>query len=532
MLSIKTIGLIAGRIRGSAAVGLAFTLCACGGGSGGSVALSAGDVTAPTAVNSPTDLALEKTASIVIRFSEAMNPASLQLSGTLAAESKTAVWSKTAADNDTLTLSPQTGSWTGDSGHSLGVDAKDLAGNALATFKANYAVKLAFDTFQAAAVVIGQADFAGKALNQGVGPGAKTLSAPTASPVVTAEGRLFIGDSSNDRVLAYNSLPTANNASADFVLGQMDLNTVTGITTKKGSHRGAQQTATAGGKLIVVDSASNRVVIYNNMPTSGAAVQSVVVGQTDFMSAGSPCTNSSLSNPQAATVTPDGKLIVADSNNNRVLIWTTIPTADGQAADVVVGQADFDHCVGNDENHNGLADDATPSARTLNRATGVWTDGTRLAVADMNNNRVLIWNQMPTTNFQPANVVLGQSIFTLGAFNDDNQAGAPTVMTARTLRAPSGGIGSNGVQLAVTDSGNNRVLIWDTFPTSNFQPADRILGQNAPDHFAANDADQNGMSEANPSANTLNHPSGVLFYRDKLLVTDSANNRVLIFKSK
>jgi hypothetical protein len=489
-------------------------------------------VTAPTAAISQTSAALAKTASIVISFSEAMNPASLQLSGTLVALSAGAVWSKTTADNDTLTLSPQAGKWTSGPDRTLSVDAKDLAGNALATLKASYVVNLEFDNFQAAAVVIGQAGFAGKLFDQGGPANANTLDAPYTSPAVTAEGQLFIGDYGNNRVLGYNSLPTANNANADFVLGQPDFSTDVALATSKGTHRGAEQVVAANGKLFVVDYSSHRVVIYNTIPTNGTAVQSVVVGQPDFNSITALCTDSSLHFPEAAAVTADGKLIAADSAHNRVLIWNTIPTADGQPANVVLGQFDFTHCVANDENHNGLADDATPTARTLNNPTAVWTDGTRLAVADTNNNRVLIWNSMPTSSFQPADLVLGQSLFTGMAFNDDTQDGTPDVTTGRTLRGPYGGIASNGVQFAVADSENNRVLIWNSFPTSNFQYADVVLGQADFSHFTDNDADQNGAPEATPTDHTLNFPSGLVFYRDKLLVTDSLNNRVLIFKSK
>ncbi len=43
-----------------------------------------------------------------------------------------------------------------------------------------------------------------------------------------------------------------------------------------------------------------------------------------------------------ASVSSDGQhLFVADNYQNRVLIWNSIPTSNGQPADVVVGQKDF-----------------------------------------------------------------------------------------------------------------------------------------------------------------------------------------------
>ena len=46
----------------------------------------------------------------------------------------------------------------------------------------------------------------------------------------------------------------------------------------------------------------------------------------------------------------------------------------------------------------------------FNHPAGMATDGTRLAIADRNNNRVLIWTSAPTGNTAP-NLVLGQPNF-------------------------------------------------------------------------------------------------------------------------
>ncbi len=145
---------------------------------------------------------------------------------------------------------------------------------------------------------------------------------------------------------------------------------------------------------------------------------------------------------------------------------------------------------------------------------------------------MLIWNSFPTTNFQPADLVLGQSDFTHNQYNDDNQDGvADATPTARTLFDPYVGVWSNGRQLFVTDSSNNRVLVWNSFPTTNFQPADEVLGQSDFVHDQYNDDNQDGTPDATASARTLNYPVGVFVRRDKLLITDNGNHRVLVFKS-
>src|SRR5260221_14544868 len=77
---------------------------------------------------------------------------------------------------------------------------------------------------------------------------------------------------------------------------------------------------------------------------------SVVIGQPDFVSHSA---NQGLSNPTARTLSDTGgnmggifvdsmgRLLVSDNANNRVLIWNSIPTTNGAAANLVLGQPDF-----------------------------------------------------------------------------------------------------------------------------------------------------------------------------------------------
>ncbi len=139
-------------------------------------------------------------------------------------------------------------------------------------------------------------------------------------------------------------------------------------------------------------------------------------------------------------------------------------------ATVVIGQPDF---VSSSANQGG-----SPAANTLsNVPVGIATDGSRLYVSDGSNNRVLIYNKIPTTNNTPADLVLGQVDFT---HNTANQGGTASAVT---LNAPRGLVVNNG-KLFVTDTSNSRVLIWNTLPTSNDQPADVVVGQ--PDFATTN----------------------------------------------
>lgn len=382
--------------------------------------------------------------------------------------------------------------------------------------------------FQAASIVIGQSDFTATEPNQGSSlPGANTFYFPFGNPVIIND-ILYLVDLSMSRVLGFNGIPTINNTMADFVLGQTSFNSPDSGNSAS-EFNGPLAVAGYDGKLFITDYLNNRVLIYNNAPTDGPGTADVVVGQADFGISDSGCAAEMLTVPAGILVVAD-KLIVADSYNHRVLIWNSIPETSGASADIVLGQNSFTNCIANDDNQDG-APDEHPSNRSLYRPSGVWSDGDRLVILDSDNNRVLIWNTFPTDSFTPADLVLGQSDFTHNTENDDNQDNEPDNSASnRTFDFPYIGIISDGVRLIITDTFNNRVLIWDTFPQENFTLANVVLGQTDFIHNTHNDSDQDGIADEQASARTLSNPTGLLLLDDNLIVTDTANNRYLVFE--
>ena len=77
----------------------------------------------------------------------------------------------------------------------------------------------------------------------------------------------------------------------------------------------------------------------------------------------------------------DGRLYVAERENNRVLIWDALPTVDGTAADHVFGQPDM---TTTSANTGGL------SATSLDWPQGIFATDDVLYVPELNNNRVVI----------------------------------------------------------------------------------------------------------------------------------------------
>ena len=255
--------------------------------------------------------------------------------------------------------------------------------------------------FQAADYVIGQPDFiTSDSPSEGGGLAATDSGYPYAGAGF-GNGVLYLADYDHERVRGFTSMPTSNNPTPDFVIGQPDFSS-SNPGTGANEMEGPQSPVVAGNKLFITKYDNNRVTIYSPAPTSGPASATLVLGQNDFGTKNPDCSASGMSSPEVLTVAGD-KLIVSDSENNRVLIWNSIPTENGQAADVVLGQADFDNC---DENRG-----STVAADTLYQPTGLWSDGTRLVVQDSDNSRTLIWNTFPTSNGQPADLVLGQDDF-------------------------------------------------------------------------------------------------------------------------
>ena len=449
---------------------------------------------------------------IIITFNGDIAHDSVTVGGSMATLADTASWS-----GRVLTISPKD-KWDGGESGTLSIKASTLAEET-----ENYGFQVNFTKFQKASIVIGQPDFVSSAS----GTSTTSLNGPFGMPAVTDEGKLIFTDTENSRVLIYNKIPTTNNASANLVVGQPDFTTTTTGQAANEMDR-PESVIVANGKLFVKDYSNDRILVFNNVPTANHASANLVIGQTGFNVDTTVCDNKTLQGPEGFWIV-GGKLLVADSNNNRVLIWNTIPTTNGKAADLVLGQGDFTHCTDNDANQDDAAD-ANPSNKTLSYPSNVWSDGTKLIVTDSDNNRVLIWNTFPTSNFAKADVVLGQNSFSLSTNDDDNQDGTADLTTsARTLDFPYY-MYSNGTQLFIDDDSNSRILVWNKIPTTNFTKADVVLGQNSFTNQASDDDNQDGTPDANPSARTFGCPEGIKLYKDQLIVADDCSSRVVIFK--
>ncbi|MEM9328622.1 MAG: hypothetical protein AAGA85_23350 [Bacteroidota bacterium] len=262
----------------------------------------------------------------------------------------------------------------------------------------------------------------------------------------------------------------------------------------------------------------------------------------------------------------NGILVVADTGQNRVFIWKQLPRSEVQSPDIVLGQESVQ------ETGRNAGQAVGPDS--LQYPSGVWTDGEKLIVADAWNHRVLIWHTFPSQNGTPADVVLGQKDF-LG--NEPNAEGVGAGCNERTLYWPYG-VHCDGERLFIADTGNRRVMYYNSIPTSSFSAADGVIGKEdfvtrdyepqqpiwpysirisergalaitdtqffrvllwkdwrsaeagaSPDQIVgqpdlvANGQNQYGLS---PGPNSLNWCYDSFFHKDGILVADTANSRI------
>jgi len=198
------------------------------------------------------------------------------------------------------------------------------------------------------------------------------------------------------------------------------------------------------------------------------------------------------------------KLIVADAWNHRVLIWHELPKHSGQAADVVIGQRDFNS---NEPNVDGL--NSPCSSQSLYWPYGVHSDGEQLWIADTGNRRVLYFSTIPTHNFESADQVLGKENFHSRDYE-----------TAEPIWPYSVRVNKNG-RLAITDTQCFRVLLWEHWKDAvGSTPPDQIIGQ---PELSALGQNQYGLT---PSEQSLNWCYDSCFHEQGLLVMDTANSRI------
>ena len=362
-------------------------------------------------------------------------------------------------------------------------------------------VRAAVSGGDVADAVWGQPNFAANACPHHLSP--RTLCAPS-QVAVDAQGNLWVADFDNNRVLMY----PPGSETAGKVFGQYGSFRTRGCNQRppKGSH-------------------------YPTGPSRYTLCQ-----------------------PFGVAVDSRGTLYVADSIDNRVLVYFDAAHKRGDApADLVLGQATFSSTGVNDVPAGGHGQFTCPAPRPASRCTlhgplELSVDPhDDLVVPDIENNRVLVWSAATLAHFGssacntrcfiPASQVWGQyGSFQTTALNNPNiPAGASPRCSpiddflpanACSLSGPSAAVADGQGDLFVADNSNNRVLEYAGALLNGRQDATAVYGQ------MGSFTTRFGNNLEGVSATALWHPLGLaLDQQGSLWVTDFRNMRVLHFPS-
>ena len=215
------------------------------------------------------------------------------------------------------------------------------------------------------------------------------------------DGTLFVADGGNNRILEF-AAGAGTYTAATRVYGQPNF-----ISEVPLSPASAQTLASPQGifvdsasTLYVADSGNNRVMLFPNTrdaPVTGA-IAAFVIGQDTF----DAVTGGRLRQPADVVVDSQGDIVVSDNGNNRVLVFSPLMflPLSGASAASVIGQRDVNGTTANWNSSDGLA---TPEG--LYGPIGLFMDRLdTLYVGDAGNSRVLHYlkpaTAMPVANAQ------------------------------------------------------------------------------------------------------------------------------------
>jgi sugar lactone lactonase YvrE len=252
--------------------------------------------------------------------------------------------------------------------------------------------------------VLGQSDF----VSFGDGSGQGQLDNPSGVAFDDANDRLFVADRDNNRVVVFNVASITDGENAVNVLGQPDFATTGGAASQsKMNDPVGLAYDSVNDRLYVVETTNYRILVYDTASITDGENAINVLGQSNFTGTGSGTTAGTVNQPWGAAIdTTNDRLFVADAANNRTLVYDVASITDGEDAVNVLGQANF---TSGTANRGGSAAANTQSFPT---GVEYDPTSDRLYVNDAFNNRTLVYDTASITDGEDAGNVLGQSDFT------------------------------------------------------------------------------------------------------------------------
>jgi sugar lactone lactonase YvrE len=357
-------------------------------------------------------------------------------------------------------------------------------------------------TFATADLVLGQSDF----VTSSSAPVTSSFSLNEAVAIVVdpVSQKVFVSDRGNNRVLRYpNKKSLTNGAGAEAVFGQSKFSASSFGTGELSLNSPEGLFFDRLGRLWVADSSNNRVLMYEAASyRETRPYPDRVYGQPDFTTTGAATTASKMSSPYGVWVDANDRLWVSEFSNNRILRFDSISSKpSGSAADGVLGQALFT------SSSSGSGSSGLSGATSI----AVSQSGTLFAASTYNNCVLRFDNAATLGNGAGASTILGQPNFSTSASGT----------TATSMNNPYGVWITAENTLWVCDYSNNRVLRFDNATSKvSGAAADGVVGQQ---NFTSNTSSTTNRTTAGPFFQPFVDTSGSLW------VPVYNNNRVLRF---
>ncbi len=198
--------------------------------------------------------------------------------------------------------------------------------------------------------------------------------------------------------------------------------------------------ASDGTRFLLCDRFNNRILVWNTLPTQWNTPPDIVLGQQNFTSNNPGTSLSSLNWPGNVSVGSNGVVIVADTENDRLLIWRQFPTQNAQPASISIS----------------LPALTPPATNRFEWPWGVWTDGTRVAAVATQGAALLFWNTLPTADNQPPDYVIR----------------LPQFGTPRNISTDGATYFFVGDHNAAATGNQPATYFWNSYPTQANQPYD------------------------------------------------------------
>jgi hypothetical protein len=151
-------------------------------------------------------------------------------------------------------------------------------------------------------------------------------------------------------------------------------------------------------------------------------------------------------------------LLVADAGNHRVLRWDAHPDTD-RPADAVLGQPDF--AAGGEFPYVSQAGRLRFPYGLATVGTGVNGAPAGIVVADTANNRVLLYDGHDAVHDRLPDAVLGQPTLAANGENRWESVGPDTLCWPYGVHWHRDTVEGGRELVAVADSGNNRIVLWE-----------------------------------------------------------------------